>query len=249
MALQGALETFKLDEVLRLLGTSEKSGLLTLTGDRGVGRVWVERGRITQTEIDVDTNFVLDEADAVFHMLRFTAGDFLFDDGDEATASGEVSLAMDEVLDEAQARLDEWRDIVGTITGLESQVTLVATIDAEVTVDPAAWERLALVGSGVTIREMGVQLAEAELHTMRAVKELVERGLVDIDDTPAPLASDLATIEPVDVVESVTPFIAEPVEETAVVDQGQSVTPFIAEPVEETAPLVSAEPVEETAPL
>jgi len=212
VALQGALETFQLDDVLRLLGSSEKTGLLTLTGDRGVGRVWVIDGQIVQTEIEVDTNFVENDADAVFHMLRFGSGDYVFEADERPSEPADEALAMDTVLAEAEGRLDEWSDIVGVVEGLETWVRLTPTIDDEVTVEVETWERLARIGSGVTIREMGVQLAEAELSTMRAVKELVERGLADVGEAPAPLASTMSVIEPSDPVEYVAPVTEETIE-------------------------------------
>ncbi|MDH4169513.1 MAG: DUF4388 domain-containing protein [Acidimicrobiia bacterium] len=211
MALQGALETFDLDDVLRLLASTGKSGLLTLSGDRGSGRVWVDDGQVVQAAVDVDTTLVEHEADAVFHMLRFATGEYLFEDGVRADAPVDQAQSIDRVLADAQERLEEWTATIAVVVGLDSWLTLPPTIDEDIEVDTEAWQRLAMIGSGCSIREMGAQLAEAELCTMRAVKGLVERGLVDVGEASAPLP-DLEPIEAADPVEYVATVEADDVD-------------------------------------
>jgi len=211
VALQGALETFDLDDVLRLLASTGKSGLLTLSGDRGSGRVWVDDGQVVQAAVDVDTTLVEHEADAVFHMLRFATGEYLFEDGVRADAPVDQAQSIDRVLADAQERLEEWTATIAVVVGLDSWLTLPPTIDEDIEVDTEAWQRLAMIGSGCSIREMGAQLAEAELCTMRAVKGLVERGLVDVGEASAPLP-DLEPIEAADPVEYVATVEADDVD-------------------------------------
>ena len=74
----------------------------------------------------------------------------------------------------------------------------------EVTVDAAHWRQLVAVGGGITVAGLGDQLGLAELPICRAVKDLVELGLVELGDAPAasfepelaPLASfDVAPVD------------------------------------------------------
>ena len=69
MALQGTIDTFPLAEVLQLLCTANKSGRLTLDGDRGTGVLWVTDGSLIGGEVggrSVDA-----PAHLVFELLRF----------------------------------------------------------------------------------------------------------------------------------------------------------------------------------
>ena len=44
MALQGTIDSFVLVDVMRLLGSSSKSGRLIVNGDRGSANLWFDRG-------------------------------------------------------------------------------------------------------------------------------------------------------------------------------------------------------------
>ena len=46
MALQGTLDTFALIDVFRLLASTNKTGRLRVTGDRGNGNVWFDGGGV-----------------------------------------------------------------------------------------------------------------------------------------------------------------------------------------------------------
>ena len=103
MALSGTLETFSLPDVLRLLSSTKKTGLLALDGDRGNGRVWVEDGEIVAAQAD---RSIIDDVDAVlFELLRFVDAAFEFDAGAPAPEAG-AGRPVDDALEVAQARLE-----------------------------------------------------------------------------------------------------------------------------------------------
>ncbi len=112
MALQGTLDTFALPDVLRLLAATGKSGRLDLLGDRGGGTVSVDGGSI----VGVSAERVRDgapPAETLFELLRFTDGTFTFA-LDEPVASGEP-VAIESLLANAEAMLDEWREIEAVV--------------------------------------------------------------------------------------------------------------------------------------
>ena len=123
--------------------------------------------------------------DALFELLRFEEGAFTFDA--EATHDDPGPPTDVEILlAQAEALLDEWRAIEAVVPSMDAWVTLRATLpQPEVTVDQARWTTLVAVGGGATVRRVADELCLAELPISRAVKELVELGLVEIADTPA----------------------------------------------------------------
>jgi hypothetical protein len=71
----------------------------------------------------------------------------------------------------------------------------------KVTVEQTHWTTLVAVGGGATVRRVADELCMAELPVSRAVKELVELGLVEITDTPPtgalpPLSTAPVEVEP-----------------------------------------------------
>jgi hypothetical protein len=204
MALQGTLDTFELPDVLRLLASTGKTGRLGLDSDRGVGDVWLAEGKV----VGVDAPGAPDDlGDALFDLLRSREGSFAFEPGAEP-ASWRAPVAVEPLLEQAEARLAEWRAIEAVVPSLAAWVTLVPALPAaEVTVDADTWGLIAAVGGGVTVGELRDLLELSEIEACRLVRDVAELGLVEVGDPPAHIArGPAATPEPA----SVEPAPAEP---------------------------------------
>jgi hypothetical protein len=169
--------------VLRLLAATRKTGRLRLSGTRGTGSVWVEEGAV----VDLDAAHAphaTEAHEALFELLRFEEGSFTFD-VDVVCEDPRPAADVEALLADAEAQLAEWRQIEAVVPSLDAWVSLRHQLPAaEVTIDRERWATLAAVGSGATVRRIGDELCLAELAVSRAVKDLVELGVVDILDTP-----------------------------------------------------------------
>ena len=186
MALQGTLDTFSLPDVLRLLATTSKSGRLRIEGDRGRGSVWLADGGI----VDADADRVIEGTptdEVIFELLRFDSGQFAFDGDDTATAGGDPE-EVEAVLRRASSLLSEWTELENVVPSLEHEVCLASDLSAdEVTIDADRWRSLVAVASGRTVGELATSLGLTELGVSRAVRELVDLGVADVE---APGTSD-----------------------------------------------------------
>ena len=183
MALQGTLDTFALPDVLRLLAATKKTGRLRITGGRGTGSIWAVGGELVGVEA-THAPHATEPVDALFELLRFQDGAFTFDA--EATHDTPGPATDVEIfLGQAETLLDEWRAIEAVVPSLDTWVTLRKTLPTdEVRIDQSNWTTLVAVGGGATVRRIADELCLPELPISRAVKDLVEAGLVDIADTP-----------------------------------------------------------------
>lgn len=180
MALQGTLETFALPDVLRLLASTHKTGRLRLTGANGSGSLWLDGGAIVSSEA-ARAPLADGPTDVLFELLRFKEGDFVFDDDATVDASGSPT-EVEDALAAAEAMLEEWKSIEAVVPSLAAWVSLRPELpDDDVTVDAAHWRQLVAVGGGITVAGLGDQLGLAELPISRAVKDLVELGLVELE--------------------------------------------------------------------
>lgn len=200
MALQGTLDTFALPDVLRLLAATKKTGRLRITGGRGTGAVWIDGGSVTGLDASHAAH-VTEPVDTLFELLRFTEGSFTFDADvlhEAPTPVGDV----EQLLDGAETLLAEWREIESVVPSMDAWVTLRRTLpEATVSIAQAQWNTIVAVGSGATVRRMSDDLCLAELPVSRAVRELLELGVVEVSASapagaeesravPAPAASD-----------------------------------------------------------
>lgn len=190
MALQGTLETFALPDVLRLLASTKKSGVLRIETERGHGELAVRDGELIGGAADRAPR-ASSPADLLFEMLRSRDGSFVFDDspvdGDADARDVESTLA------DAEAQLAEWSEIEAVVPSPHREVTLRADHDGDITFSGSQWNVIATIAGGCTVAALGDRLDATEIVATRAVRDLVELGAVelsasDVETTSAPLA-------------------------------------------------------------
>ena len=185
LALQGTLDTFSLPDVLKLLATTSKTGRLRIDGDRGQGSVWMREGKV----VDADADRSVDGAptdEVVFELLRFGSGSFAFD-ADKHTPNAEHPDEVDDLLRRANALLSEWTELEAVVPSLDHRVSLTSELSSdEVTIDADRWRSLVAVAGGRSVGEVASSLGLSELNVSRAVRDLVELGVADVD-SPEPI--------------------------------------------------------------
>jgi len=206
VALQGTIDTFELTEVVRLLAAGGKTGVLRLEGSRGSGRVWVNGGKVTAIEVDHAPR-TGGHAEAMFELLRFDDGSFTFASDDLADPEGEPT-DLEEILSDAEAQLAEWREIERVVPTTRARVSLRPELKrGDVVLDKARWRLVAAIGGGITVATLGEVMDLGELPVSRAVKELIELGVVDLDasrvDEPGVPEVEIVVPEPGPVFEPV----------------------------------------------
>jgi Domain of unknown function (DUF4388) len=185
LALQGTLDTFSLPDVLKLLATTSKTGRLRIDGDRGQGSVWLRDGRV----VDADADRAVDGAptdEVVFELLRFGSGSFAFD-SDKHTPNAEHPDEVDDLLRRANALLSEWTELEAVVPSLDHRVSLTSELSSdEVTIGADRWRSLVAVAGGRSVGEVASTLGLSELNVSRAVRNLVELGVADVN-SPEPI--------------------------------------------------------------
>ncbi|MET0160571.1 MAG: DUF4388 domain-containing protein [Acidimicrobiales bacterium] len=197
MALQGTIDTFELTEVVRLLAAGSKTGVLRLEGSRGSGRVWVDEGKVTTITVDHAPR-AESLAEAMFELLRFEDGHFTFASDELANPAGEPT-ELDGILVDAEAQLAEWREIEVVVPTTRALVTLRRELTrADVVLDKQRWRLVAAIAGGITVATLGDAMDLGELPVSRAVKDLIELGVIDLDITVAddPVADEAVADEP-----------------------------------------------------
>lgn len=182
MALQGSLDDFALPDVLALLASTKKTGELHVSGERGGGRLWLRAGEVVWAEAGEAT----DAADCVFELLRVAGGQFRFT-SDVVPPDSEAPQPVEPLLAEATARLAEWADIERVVPSLGAAVRLEPEPPTpEVVVSAEQWRALVAVAEGGTVAAVARALGTGEFGACRAVKELVDAGLVAVVAGPRP---------------------------------------------------------------
>ena len=109
-------------------------------------------------------------------------------------------MEIETALGDAEGMLGEWRELEQVVPSVDARVSLRSELrEPSVTVSAEQWKTIGAVAGGRTVAALGDSLGTGELATVRSVSQLVDLGLVDIEDTPGEAeeaAPDAATEAP-----------------------------------------------------
>ncbi|MCL2823067.1 MAG: DUF4388 domain-containing protein [Polyangiaceae bacterium] len=104
-SMSGSIEEIPLPDLLQLLGTSKKNGVLVIRTGADVGRIYLHKGLISHASIN-DTNKI-SPTKSVFRMLTWPRGSFDLEASDNMGIERPLDLPVQPVLIEAMRQVDE----------------------------------------------------------------------------------------------------------------------------------------------
>ena len=107
--MSGVIEEIPLPDLLQLLSTSRKSGVLSITGQVGVGRIYLRNGAIYFAAINDDFN--VSPQKAIYRLLTWETGTFELEPGGEMNVMEEIQESVEGLLMEGVRQIDEFRNL------------------------------------------------------------------------------------------------------------------------------------------
>ncbi len=192
--LSGDLRDFPLRQMLELIATGSKSGILVITADSLRGSVFFKDGRVIfattragpgKPEDAADRRHPADANEAnivtsvLMRLLRLEEGTFVFQSGVEPMHPTTGDLTVKEVLDSAEKLLSTWSEIEDSISSIHQTFAIRPTSDpGEVVVSAEQWKILAAMGSGRSAAEIASVAALPEFDVASAMADLADRKLI-----------------------------------------------------------------------
>jgi hypothetical protein len=103
--MSGVIEEIPLPDLLQLLSTSRKSGVLAIGTQTGVGKIYLRKGQIYFAAINDD--FALSPQKAIYRMLTWATGTFELEPSVEIQVMEEIQESTEALLMEGVRQLDE----------------------------------------------------------------------------------------------------------------------------------------------
>jgi hypothetical protein len=128
-SMAGTIDEIPLPDLLQLLSTSHKSGVLEVQGAEGLGRIYLRKGQIYYATID--DSFDLNPRKCVYRMLVWQSGAFELQPPDEREFLGELDEPTEGLLMEAMRQLDEIRRIEKELPSRNSRLVLTSPLVAK----------------------------------------------------------------------------------------------------------------------
>ena len=152
---------------------------VALSGE-GVG---VVRALLDQGAVDADLLRVAagdQSIDAVFDLLRWQNGDFAFVMDEANPDDVGVSMAVEAVLSDAEARRASWDAVSQVVPSPQAVLAMPVVLPADPQVSREEWSLLALVDGRRTVTELVDLTGSGQYAVVSTLAALVTRGLLEV---------------------------------------------------------------------
>ncbi|HEY7372673.1 MAG TPA: DUF4388 domain-containing protein [Polyangia bacterium] len=162
-SMAGSIEEIPLPDLLQLLSTSRKSGVLVVHSDRHVGKIFFRKGQIYFANLE--NQFNVGPRKALTRMLGWTQGSFELEPPDESAVLEEMTDSTEALLMESMRQLDEYKVAVEKLPDLGSPIGVARPLKSKL--------------RDLSPEELDVFQAAMEVKTVGALFD--QSGLNDLD--------------------------------------------------------------------
>jgi hypothetical protein len=175
--MQGNIEEIPLPDLLQLLSTSRKSGVLVLRSEWGTGRLYLRKGQIYFA--NVDESFDVSPRKAMFRMLTWDKGLFELEPPDDRTVMEEIQDSTEGLLMEGMRQLDEFRELSPKLPPFEAIVSIPRPLGPRLRdLKPQELDLMQSALDEATVQQIIDQSPQTDLDTAQALLSLLERGFL-----------------------------------------------------------------------
>ncbi len=173
----GAIEEIPLPDLMQLLSTSRKSGVLTVRSDHGVGKLFKRKGALYHANIDESTT--VPARKAIFRMLTWTQGTFELEAPDETPVAEELQESTEGLLMEGMRQLDEMTRIQPDLPAPGAQLALATPLEPllrELT--PPQLDTLQSIINLSQLQQILDKRARSDYETAQAILDLIQKNYI-----------------------------------------------------------------------
>jgi hypothetical protein len=188
-SMAGTIDEIPLPDLLQLLSTSKKSGVLEIQGPQGVGRIYLRKGQVYYATID--DSFDLSARKAVYRMVVWQSGTFELQPPDDKEFLEELNEPTEGLLMEAMRQLDEIRRIENELPPRTARIRLASPIlPALRDLTPEQLDMLQLVINTGAVASILDKSHAADLETYQALMHLLKQGYATLAEEEQKTESD-----------------------------------------------------------
>ncbi len=175
--MSGTIDEIPLPDLLQLLSSSRKSGVLAIRGTDGFGKIYLRQGRIYYASID--DSFDLSPLKAFYRLLTWQSGAFELQPPDDKEFLEEINESTEALLMEGMRQIDELERIQKQRPDAKSIYGLAAPLSAPLRdLNPEQLDILQLVHNYGQIQTVLDKSPLADLETYEHIIHLMENEYI-----------------------------------------------------------------------
>jgi hypothetical protein len=172
--MSGSIDEIPLPDLMQLLSTSRKSGVLLVRTDFGEGRIYFRKGQIYFATID--ESFDIPPRKAIYRMLGWSSGAFELEPPDDKEVLEELHESTESLLMEGMRQLDEVKRIEGELPPRNAVLQLITPLHAPLReLSPGELDVLQLAVNHGRVATVLDRSTTTDLDTYEALRKLVAR--------------------------------------------------------------------------
>jgi pSer/pThr/pTyr-binding forkhead associated (FHA) protein len=167
-SMAGSIEEIPLPDLLQLLSTSRKSGVLVVHSDRHVGKIFFRKGQIYFANLE--NQFNIGPRKAMTRMLSWAQGSFELEPPDESAVLEEMTDSTEGMLMESMRQLDEYRMLVEKLPELTSPIGVARPLKAKLR--ELSPEELDVFQAAMEVKTVGALFDQSALNDLEIAQKL-----------------------------------------------------------------------------
>jgi len=171
--LRGNLAQLSLLDILRMLSSGGRSGLLDITQPGKAGEIFLENGNIVHAVMGTQMG-----EKCVYTLMGWMEGDFIFTPN-IASPEKSIEATTEQLLLEAARQAAQWEDIKDVLSSTDAVFNISPSGSTNtVSLKPVEWQVLAQVNGERSVIEIGEILELHEFEVAKIVYSLTTAGLL-----------------------------------------------------------------------
>jgi len=168
-SMAGSIEEIPLPDLLQLLSTSKKSGVLVVHSDRHVGKTFFRKGQIYFASIE--NQFNIGPRKAMVRMLAWSHGNFELEPPDESAVLEELDDSTEGLLIEGMRQLDEYKVVAEKLPELASPIGVARPLKAKLR--ELSPEELDVFQAAMEVKTVNALFDQSSLSDLEIAQKLV----------------------------------------------------------------------------
>lgn len=218
MALEGNLKDFSLENIIKLINSSKKTGVLEIQfidneEIQKKASLYFKNGKVTYV-----VNGTLTGISALEELACVSQGQFAFfqkeiviDKQDENL----LNIKFDELIKRYEEVAARWRSLHRLFPSLKAKIVLVSEgIGNKIDFTKEEWRIVSSVGNGIVIKDLIEKMKTSKAELLEILKHLKEKGVIEVEEYKhKEIDKNIETIVPVSLRPSETWFANKPIED------------------------------------
>ena len=199
MELEGRLTDFSLEDIIKLLNSGKKTGVLNIQFVDEEGRekkiaLYFKDGKIIHSTYGTLTGIpVLEELACV------SQGQFIFSKGDISVQNDNdiINKKFDELIEIYKKASERWRPLQKLFPSINREITLSEASEGKIDFTREEWKIITSIGNGSTIKALIEKTKMSKIKLLEILKHLKEKGVIEIKEQKQEVVDkSLGTIVP-----------------------------------------------------